>query len=59
MIVIKSAFVLDYVALVVGGQYSKSVELYSPSGKCQYKLADIPITDNQFYTPSLAFINNE
>jgi len=59
VIVIKSAFVLEYVALVVGGQSSKSVELYSPSGKCQHKLADIPIADNQFYTPSLAFINDK
>ena len=46
-------------ALVVGGQSTRSVELYSPSGKCQHRIADIPIVGNQLYTPSLAFINDQ
>jgi hypothetical protein len=45
------------VALVVGGEYGPFVEVYSPEGKCQHRLSDIPIGGNSFYFPVLALID--
>ena len=44
-------------ALVVGGNTGPVVEVYSPEGKCQHRLSDIPIGGTAFNTPVLAFID--
>jgi hypothetical protein len=44
---------LGFVALVVGGN-DNSVELYSPTGTCNQKLAVFPVTSNN---PVLVYVN--
>ncbi len=48
---------LGYVGFVVGGG-TYDVELYSPEGKCQYKLAPFP-ADISDYIPCLMFFKNQ
>jgi hypothetical protein len=47
------------VALIVGGLRGSSVEVYSPEGKCQHLLSDIPIEATYFKQPVLAFVDNK
>jgi hypothetical protein len=47
--------ILGFVALIAGGDGHAEVELYSPDGNCQHKLAPLPVAS---YKPVLAFIAN-
>jgi hypothetical protein len=38
------------VAFIVGGDNTNSVEVYSPEGKCQHKLAPVPNEAEGTYT---------
>jgi hypothetical protein len=55
-------FIFDtsgFVALVVGGNDHKEVELYSPEGNCQHNLAPIPVPGSQSHEPVLAYIDEK
>ena len=46
-------------AFVVGGdQTEHAVEIFSPDGKCQHRLADIPINGSFYHIPVLALVDN-
>ena len=49
------------VALIIGGTSPNgpTVELFSPDGKCQHQLADIPTRGTYLYGPALAYIENK
>ena len=47
------------VAFIVGGNGLTSVEVYSPEGKCQHRLSDIPIEGDSFMLPVLAYIDGK
>lgn len=52
--------VVGFVALIVGsGGHGPAVELYSPEGKCQHRLSDIPIEGDSFILPVLAYIDGK
>ena len=49
-----------FVALIVGGdRYGPAVEIYSPEGKCQHRLPDIPIGGISLHIPTLSYINGK
>ena len=49
-----------FVALIVGGDmYGPAVEIYSPEGKCQHRLPDIPIGGSYLVLPILSYINGK
>ena len=49
-----------FVALIVGGDsYGPAVEIYSPEGKCQHRLPDIPIRGSFLHIPTLSYINGK
>ena len=49
-----------FVALIVGGDgYGPAVEIYSPEGKCQHRLPDIPIGGIYLNIPTLSYINGK
>lgn len=48
-----------FVALIVGGKYGPAVEIYSPEGKCQHRLPDIPIGGSYLRIPILSYINGK
>ena len=49
-----------FVALIVGGDmYGPAVEIYSPEGKCQHRLPDIPIGGSYLVLPTLSYINGK
>jgi hypothetical protein len=54
----KSIFV-GFVALVVGGVFGPFVEVYSPEGKCQHRLTEIPIGGTKLHYPVLALIDEQ
>ena len=47
-----------FVALIVGGD-GPAVEIYSPEGKCQHRLPDIPIGGIYLHIPTLSYINGK
>ena len=59
---LKSGYVISggFVALVVGGNdFGVCVELYSPEGKCQHSLSEIPTGSTFLHSPTLAFIDEK
>ena len=60
LIIVRTLSAEGQVALIIGGTASgPSVELYSPDGKCQHRLPDIPIGGLYYDRPALAFINDK
>ena len=50
-------FTDGFVAFVVGGELS-GVEIFSPDGKCQHRLADVPINGSYYHFPVLALVDD-
>ena len=49
-----------FVAIIVGGAgVGPAVEIYSPEGKCQHRLPDIPIGGIYLHIPTLSYINSK
>jgi hypothetical protein len=57
--VLVGIFFKGFVALVVGGDVGPSVVVYSPEGRCQHRLPDIPIGGTQLHYLVLAFIDEK
>ncbi len=52
--------ITGYVALIVGSSdQGPAVEVYSPDGKCQHRLADIPVGGAYLHLPTLAYIDGK
>ena len=52
-------FTDGFVAFVVGhSQTGHAVEIFSPDGKCQHRLADIPINGSNFQSLVIALVDN-
>ena len=53
------SFIGGFVAIVVGGELNgTAVEIFSPDGKCQHRLADIPKNGSYYHIPVLALVDN-
>jgi hypothetical protein len=52
--------ITGYVALIVGSSdQGPAVEVYSPDGMCQHRLADIPVGGAYLHLPTLAYIDGK
>ena len=55
------SFTEGHVALIIGGESETgpAVEVFSPDGKCQHQLANIPISTLTLHLPALGYVEGK